>query len=74
MPVANHHFTDSLGGRYCTACGTTWRSMVERREEWWPGAAGFVCNSDRGLYTYEVAELGAEYDAEVSAVARAFGW
>ena len=74
MSVANHKFTDSIGGRYCLNCGTTWRSMVERREEWVPGVAGFVCGSDRGLYSYEVVELDGEYEGEKLAVARAFGW
>ena len=74
MIVAKHTFSDSVGGRFCTDCGMPWRSLVERREEWEPGATGFVCSSDRGLYTYEVAELQEAYDREVEAVGKAFGW
>jgi hypothetical protein len=74
MSVANHTFTDSIGGKSCTGCGMTWRALVEQRERWKAGEAGLVCGSTRALYGYEATELENSYQAEVAAVSKAFGW
>ncbi len=74
MSVAGHTFTDSLGGKFCTACGVTWRALVEQRERWKASETGLVCSSQRALYGFEATELETEYQTEVTAVTKAFGW
>ena len=72
--IAQHRFTESIGGRFCTDCGVSWRAVVEQRERWKSGEEGLVCKQTRGLYSYEVLELEEAYQQEVAAVTKAFGW
>ena len=72
--IANHRFNDTAGGKFCTECGVSWRTLVENRERWAQGEVGFVCNSDRGLYEYEAKELIGAYEEEQKSWSKVLGW
>jgi hypothetical protein len=55
--VAGHQFVNTPAGEACE-CGKTWLYVLDRREEWKPGAPGIAHIG--GLEEKEVAELNAK--------------
>lgn len=57
--VAGHLFVDTPRGEACRECGKLWLDVLDRREEWRPGALG-IAHTDAGtvgLTALEVKQL-----------------
>ena len=58
--IAGHTFIDGPGGRVCKYCTRTWIYLLDRRDQWVPGAPGLAHSGN--LTSTEVDELNAEVD------------